>query len=156
MKKSRNLRRISEPVSMEGLILNERQIGTTAGTRKHRVKKPAAKFQRFFETWLHFRSLVFKFAHRLFVYVPFFQDRKDRLRSESGSHQVSENAGYLLLIFGPLQAFAAEVGTRQTLLFHIVVDRRNRLLDDVPVHSLRLQVVYHSHPPEFLVVAAIR
>src|SRR6266403_4007968 len=36
MKKFRNLRRISEPVSMEDLILNERQIFTTAGTLRLR------------------------------------------------------------------------------------------------------------------------
>src|SRR6266481_4159859 len=33
MKKSRNLRRISEPVGMEDLILNERQIFTTGAQR---------------------------------------------------------------------------------------------------------------------------
>ena len=70
---------------------------------------------------------------------------------------MAEDASGLLLIpvLRLLHAFAAKIIASEIFFFHLVIDRRNRLLDDVAVHSLRLQVVDDAHAAEFLVVAAI-
>jgi hypothetical protein len=72
--------------------------------------------------------------------------------------KLAEDAGCLLLIFifrlG--QALAAKIVAGKTLFFHVVINGRDRFLDDISVDALGLEVIDHAPAPEFFVVAAIR
>ena len=61
-------------------------------------------------------SFALEFGESFFVYIPFFQNRKDSFRSKPGPHQLAEDTRRLFLIsvLRLLQAFAAEMCERIT------------------------------------------
>src|SRR4029077_4228362 len=101
------------------------------------------------------RSLRFSLqrGQGLVIHIPLFQDGKDRLGSETDTHQLAESACRVFLALRLLQTLAVQVVAGLPLFIYLVVNRLHRFIDHFAVDSLSLQVSDHAPASELFVVA---
>src|SRR5437868_7231294 len=100
------------------------------------------------------RTLAFECSERFLIHVPLFQDREDGSAAKSSTGKLAEDAGGLLLVFGLMEALAAQVIAGLLFLVHVLVGGVHGFLDYLTVNSFGLEVGDDPHAPEFFIVTA--
>src|SRR5271165_6463463 len=101
-----------------------------------------------------FYGFALQRRNRLIVHVPHLQDAKDNTTGESGARQAAKHLGRVLLRCRISDALALQILSRQLLLVDVLVRRTDRLVDDVTMDTLGLQILHHALAPKLLVFPA--
>src|SRR5271165_5353955 len=101
-----------------------------------------------------FYGFALQRRNRLIVHVPHLQDAKDNTTGESGARQAAKHLGRVLLRCRFSDALALQILSRQLLLVDVLVRRTDRLVDDVTMDTLGLQILHHALAPKLLVFPA--